>query len=61
MIIVVVGFKVTEANSTFYRKFEVNWDSTNPMFEEYDGGKLGKVMAQALKVSDFVSVRKVEE
>ncbi len=54
MIIVVVGFKVSEPNSTFYKKFEVPGLDTG-----ISRDRIAAVMAQALKVSDFISVRRI--
>ncbi len=53
MIIVVVGFKITEENSTFYKKIK-----EAELLEDRDR-VIGKVMAKALIASDFVSVRKI--
>lgn len=51
MTIVIVGFKVGEENSTFYKKVKV---------ENLADPQLGQAMAKALEVSHFVSVRKVD-
>jgi hypothetical protein len=51
MIIVIVGFKITEPNSTYYKKINV---------VSLPDEKFNLAMTQALKASDFISVRKVK-
>jgi hypothetical protein len=56
MKVVVVGFKVAEENSVYYRKFEV--DSKGDGFGRPDAETAGiHLLAAAAKGAEFVSVR----
>lgn len=51
MKVVIVGFKVTEDNSVFYRKIDLMDDDV------HSDGKLITAFRQAIAKSDFVSIR----
>jgi len=51
MKVIIVGFKVTEDNSVFYRKVDVIPQDT------HSDGKLIQAFRQAIEKSDFISIR----
>lgn len=55
MKVIIVGFKVKEENSTFYKKLDV------VLGEVSDDARLLGSLKQALNKSDFISIRKVED